>query len=826
MQKLKKIMCLLLSALMVLSINIPAIAVDNTQTNNSISTNTANTSPLTIEISTDKEKYSTLNIAEFTATVTNTSNEPVENVSAEAIFTDLAPVSRKSEIKKEANVLQEGESISFTYRATLNKSEHDLNIIQKIFLWIIRLFNGGFTAGDNGFDNGRDYIEKKDTFIFGKFNADNTVRVWYGESEDDPIIPDEEKAVKAFTEYFDVKEDVNAISEKYETNDGYILQEDVESVINEIAEYAEQALQQGLIKDYGAEIENNCVWIDLKNGIHFIYTPNIEGIDSVDISSYQPCLFTYSIATQERSKEATDGSAETIQNRIEDYYFTNNYDNEEITLDTIKSIGDNEVVIWHGHGLYDTTCHSALMTNIKLDEARFLLDPIYYIAKIGYTADYLSGRIVCTDKGYVCVTYKFFEHYLNNLNNTFIYLGTCSSGKDDVLANTFINKGATAVVANTDIIHTDYNLDMIETICQTMTEVSQTTANYYTLDEALNIAKEKNGSICCSELPNTEVRIWGNSNYRYNDEEIEISIPSTAVEFNGHYYQVYDTPMTWYEAKAYCESLGGHLATITSSNEQTFITTLINDKSMRSYFLGALKIEGKWSWVTDESFSYTNWYPNEPNGSGNCLQIFRIDNGYDAMNNGWDNTWNDGDHGGGIKLKDIGFICEWDTDIDKTACITQMKIINYDKYTGNQGDSNFTALDGSYTLHDSGRYYGYTNMGVDGNTYENGFCVWIARWNFKTEISWASATCKLNGKYSKLTGKTELLKSYNTTNFNTTIYFYDGETLLQSYTLTNSDYNKDICVDVSGVKELRILVKDNIAVKGGTSFALYDMFLT
>ena len=38
--------------------------------------------------------------------------------------------------------------------------------------------------------------------------------------------------------------------------------------------------------------------------------------------------------------------------------------------------------------------------------------------------------------------------------------------------------------------------------------------------------------------------------------------------------------MTWTEAKAYCESLGGHLATITSAGEQAFIESIINNESV------------------------------------------------------------------------------------------------------------------------------------------------------------------------------------------------------------------------------------------------------
>jgi hypothetical protein len=45
---------------------------------------------------------------------------------------------------------------------------------------------------------------------------------------------------------------------------------------------------------------------------------------------------------------------------------------------------------------------------------------------------------------------------------------------------------------------------------------------------------------------------------------------------NQHCYLVYDTSMTWYEARDFCESVGGHLVTITSQEEQEDIEALLD----------------------------------------------------------------------------------------------------------------------------------------------------------------------------------------------------------------------------------------------------------
>ena len=158
-------------------------------------------------------------------------------------------------------------------------------------------------------------------------------------------------------------------------------------------------------------------------------------------------------------------------------------------------------------------------------------------------------------------------------------------------------------------------------------------------------------------------------------------------------------------------------------------------------------------------------------------------------------------------------------------CLEDMPLISESHYTGNQGDScvfnlNRKGLPGIFN-----RYYGNGNVGIDGTVYNNGFEVWIARWNGGDKISWASATFDIGGKYKTLTGKSSVIKgSANTTSYDTSVYFYNGETLLYSFRMTPDDYEKSFKVDVTGVSNLTVMVKDNKEAAGGTSFALYDLF--
>ncbi len=142
------------------------------------------------------------------------------------------------------------------------------------------------------------------------------------------------------------------------------------------------------------------------------------------------------------------------------------------------------------------------------------------------------------------------------------------------------------------------------------------------------------------------------------------NIPNDAFIYNGHSYKIYDSSKTWNEAKIYCENLGGHLAVITSEEEQTFINDLIKNETKGCYWIGGYYSE-EWHWVTDETFEYTNWASGEPNGiqSGETnIMIFQQQPPNAEAQRG---QWNDENPSGFddidfYNINNFGFICEWD----------------------------------------------------------------------------------------------------------------------------------------------------------------------
>lgn len=133
------------------------------------------------------------------------------------------------------------------------------------------------------------------------------------------------------------------------------------------------------------------------------------------------------------------------------------------------------------------------------------------------------------------------------------------------------------------------------------------------------------------------------------------NIPADALEYNGHYYYVYDMNYGWDEAKAYCESLGGYLATITSQEENDVVYQYLRDQGYESAYFGYTdeEEEGVWKWVTGEKSTYSNWSSGEPNGENPNEDYAMF---YYKYTTG---QWNDGDFGNSTVGRDTTFICEW-----------------------------------------------------------------------------------------------------------------------------------------------------------------------
>ena len=105
---------------------------------------------------------------------------------------------------------------------------------------------------------------------------------------------------------------------------------------------------------------------------------------------------------------------------------------------------------------------------------------------------------------------------------------------------------------------------------------------------------------------------------------------------SDYYFSNVDT--TWYEADNMSDNVGGHLVTISSEEENDFISSLIQQTGNNSWIgFSDIATEGDWVWTTGEDVVYTNWAAGEPNDQNDedCAEMYG------------DGSWNDNQ-------------CDWD----------------------------------------------------------------------------------------------------------------------------------------------------------------------
>lgn len=141
---------------------------------------------------------------------------------------------------------------------------------------------------------------------------------------------------------------------------------------------------------------------------------------------------------------------------------------------------------------------------------------------------------------------------------------------------------------------------------------------------------------------------------------VEIEEQDVAAEgiYNGNQYEVFEGNLSWTEAKAYCEMLGGHLAYVDSSEENDFVSSLTAKGQEKGYWLGGenLTNSGTYQWTDGTALSYQNWDSNQPDSTNNNEHYLEI----------WDGgKWNDAPN-----VEGLGFVCEYENTFSKNVTVS------------------------------------------------------------------------------------------------------------------------------------------------------------
>ncbi len=114
----------------------------------------------------------------------------------------------------------------------------------------------------------------------------------------------------------------------------------------------------------------------------------------------------------------------------------------------------------------------------------------------------------------------------------------------------------------------------------------------------------------------------------------QVQLGDNAVEWrvedggNGHFYARSWHANTWHKVQNEAVARGGHLATITSAEEQAFIFQHFPPNVHHWIGLTDELFEGDYRWVSGEEFVYSNWRYRQPDNSGNEDHVHLMEGGW------------------------------------------------------------------------------------------------------------------------------------------------------------------------------------------------------
>jgi len=89
-------------------------------------------------------------------------------------------------------------------------------------------------------------------------------------------------------------------------------------------------------------------------------------------------------------------------------------------------------------------------------------------------------------------------------------------------------------------------------------------------------------------------------------------------EFENHFYYMSNQKMLWTQANDFCQKVGGHLATITSSDENNFLTDN-REPFIENNWIGLTFLfnnKGLNHWINGEDLTYQNFTGGKPTDAG------------------------------------------------------------------------------------------------------------------------------------------------------------------------------------------------------------------
>ncbi len=271
-------------------------------------------------------------------------------------------------------------------------------------------------------------------------------------------------------------DDIEKLDDEFAGN-GFVDPDAMEKVLSIIEKEAISLMNEGIVIEERRSDDH--VYMRFNSGLEYIYTPPQEGVKA---TSKELSVYTYQPFADEEKEmhlptEQMDNVASFIDDSFDGIVFADNLDDGRTNAQNVKDyFSVNQVIIWDGHGSFDEVIGAYLLTGEAWSRVPDLAR--------------LEPGLILTNDGVLAISADFFDNSfgVGSLNNTLIILNACHTAQytdTKKLAQTLLNKGATAVVGFSDTVKLGYANNVVEYMLEKMCQVEEDTNDYYTAYDAL-----------------------------------------------------------------------------------------------------------------------------------------------------------------------------------------------------------------------------------------------------------------------------------------------------------------------------------------------------
>lgn len=281
---------------------------------------------------------------------------------------------------------------------------------------------------------------------------------------------------------------IREVAQAYTDSEGYVSPANREISIQTVATYVEDHYYSGDIAEYCVDDSGVC-FREKRTGLLVMYDPKIKG-ELASGGGHDIVLGLPYANDSDTSMRVNPYSYRYVVDRIHEKLdvISTEYLDENAMPEVFTRIKPGQIFLWNGHGGF----------HYLFVQYPYLVTGQYYdvIYKISHAEDFLTGRMCVSydiPHSRVCITPDYITQYGGDMSGAFIWLGSCHSGQNSYLADSFINKGASVVVGYSRSVYTMYDAAMLITTFDNLIDNISPNTQGCTIQEAIVKAQETYG---------------------------------------------------------------------------------------------------------------------------------------------------------------------------------------------------------------------------------------------------------------------------------------------------------------------------------------------